>query len=226
MSEPRSNPDTRQEILRAALKCFAHAGYAAASVQHIVNEAQVSKPTLYYYFQDKAQLFEALVEQAHDERYRLMREAAERGQSLADKLEEVVAAIFDFALNNRELMRLSFATAFAASGEVPDRAKCGDKGRRNYEFVRSLVEMGQASGELDCAFTADALAMGLYGQFITYVMVRLVVPDCPLDREAARNVVRLFLEGAASHGKAPGSVAAQMANGAGATADRGTPHLH
>ena len=59
-----------------------------------------------------------------------------------------------------------------------------------------MVELGQASGELDRRFTADELAMGIYGQLNTYVMVRLLVPDCPLDRQAAKQIVRLFLEGA------------------------------
>ena len=75
--------------------------------------------------------------------------------------------------------------------------KCAEKGRRNYEFVRSLIEQGQASGELDRRFSVDELAMGIYGQLNSYVMVRLLVPDCPLDRRTARQIVRLFLEGAA-----------------------------
>jgi AcrR family transcriptional regulator len=182
--------------LRAALKSFARCGYAATSVQHIVNGAQVSKPALYYYFEDKAELFQALVDQAHDERYQLMREAAERGQTMAEKLEEIVAAVFEYSVRNRELMRLAFATAFAAEGEVPGGRKCCKKGRRNFEFIRSLVKEGQTSGELDRCFSADELAMGIYGQLNTYVMVRLLVPDCPLDRQAARQIVRLFLEGA------------------------------
>ena len=59
----KTTPDneTRRGILRAALKRFANCGYAAASVQQIVGDAKVSKPTLYYYFSDKAALFGALV---------------------------------------------------------------------------------------------------------------------------------------------------------------------
>ena len=78
MVQLQANGETRQEILRAALKRFAHGGYAATSVQQIVSDAKVSKPTLYYYFADKAELFQALVHEAHDERYRLLREAAAR----------------------------------------------------------------------------------------------------------------------------------------------------
>ena len=71
-----SDSATRQHLLQAALKSFADRGYAATSVRHIVAVARVSKPALYYYFKDKAGLFQALVDQAHDERYRLMQAAA------------------------------------------------------------------------------------------------------------------------------------------------------
>ena len=187
---------TRQQLLLAALRSFADRGYAATSVQEIVDAAQVSKPALYYYFKDKAGLFQALVNHAHDERFRLMQQAADRGQTIGEKLEEVVAAIFEFSLRNRELMRLAFATAFAASGEAPGHNRCREKGRRNFEFLRSLIEAGQASGQLVRDFTADELTMGIYGQLNSYVMIRLLVPDCPLNRQTAKQVVRLFLEGA------------------------------
>ena len=96
-------------LLQAALKSFADKGYAATSVRQIVDAARVSKPALYYYFKDKAGLFDALVEQAHDERYQLMQQAALRGHTLAEKLEEIAAAVFDFSVRNRELMRFAIA---------------------------------------------------------------------------------------------------------------------
>lgn len=193
-----SDSEVRRQLLQAALKSFADRGYAATSVQEIVDAAHVSKPALYYYFKDKAGLFDALVDQAHDERYRLMQEAAKKGGTLAKKLEEIAAAIFEFSVCNRELMRLAFATAFAASGEAPGQTRCREKGKRTFEFIRSLIQEGQASGELDRGFTVEELAMGIYGQFNSHVMVRLLVPECPLDRRTARQVVRLFLEGASN----------------------------
>jgi AcrR family transcriptional regulator len=195
-------PETRRQLLSAALKRFAHCGYAAASVQEIVDEARVSKPTLYYHFGDKAGLYRALVDFASDERYRLMQKAARRGKTVREQLVEIVAAIFEFSQANRDLVRIAFAALFAAPGETPANLAHREKGRRNYEFVRALIEEGQAGGELDRGFDSEELAFGLYGQLNTYIMVRVLRPDCPLDRKTARRVVELFFTGAAAKRKA------------------------
>jgi AcrR family transcriptional regulator len=189
---------TRQHILQAALKRFARCGYAATSVQQIVGDAGVSKPALYYYFADKAELYQALVDQAHDERYQFMLAAARRGRNAAEKLVEVVSAVFDFAVHNRELMRLAFATAFAAPGEVPHQGKCREKGKRNFEFIRSLIEEGQANGDLDKRFASEELAMGIHGPVTTYVMVGVILAGFELDRRTAERMVKLFFEGASA----------------------------
>jgi AcrR family transcriptional regulator len=213
-----NHSETRTHLLEAALKSFARSGYAATSVQHIVNEAGVSKPALYYYFADKAKLFAALVDRAHDERYRLMQEAAKRGRTVAEKLEEIVSAIFEFSLRNSELMRLQFATAFAASGEAPGGLRCREKGRRNFEFIKALIKSGQSSGELNKSFTVDELTMGIYGQLNSYIMVRLLMPDCPLDRGTAKRIVKLFLEGSAVSQSAPNG-GKKNGNGGGRSGD-------
>src|SRR5215831_680522 len=140
MSTIIDHSGTRQEILHAALKRFAHSGYAAASVQQIVDEAKVSKPALYYYFRDKAGLFQALVDEAHDERFRLMQAAVARGKDLRGQLIEILTASFDYLQKNRELMRIAFATAFAAPGEMPDGLRYSDKCERNFEFIHSLMK--------------------------------------------------------------------------------------
>lgn len=199
MPKASLNGKTRQQILRAAQKRFANGGYAATSVQQIVGDARVTKPTLYYYFPDKAGLFQALVSEAHDERYRLMREAAERGGNFREKLVEIISALFDFFRGNRELMRISFATAFASPGEVPSGLRYLDKCRRNFEFVRSLMKRARAAGELDAAFDSRELAFGFYGQTNLYLMAHLTMPECRLNRKAAERIVNLFLAGAAAN---------------------------
>ena len=191
-----SDSATRQQLLQAALKSFANRGYAAASVQEIVDAARVSKPVLYYYFADKAQLYEALVDLAHDERYRLMCEAVERVADLATQLIEILTSLFEYLPKNRELMRLAFATAFAAPGEVPEGLRHFEKCERNFEFIHDLMKRGQADGVLDKRFASEKLAYGFYGLLNAYLVSQLLMPECVLDRGAAEEITRLFLEGA------------------------------
>ncbi len=196
VNNPNTDSETRRHILRAALKHFANAGYAATSVQQIVGDAKVSKPALYYHFPDKAGLFQALVHEAHDERYRLLREAAEKGRDFRAQLENILAALFDYFRRNRELMRISFATMFAAPGEVPEDVACTEKCERNFEFVHSLIKQAQKNGELDRHFDSRELAFGFYGLTHFYLVAHLVARDCVPDTKTARRTVELFLVGA------------------------------
>ncbi len=191
-------PRTRRQILRAALRRFANGGYAATSVQHIVDDAKVSKPALYYYFRDKAALFEALVNEAHDERFQVVQQAAARGKDLRGQLVEILTALFDYFHRNRDLTRIAFATAFAAPGEVPPNLCYPDKCQRNFEAVHSLFKQAVARGELDRRFDSLELAYGFYGQGNFYIVSHLMMPNYRLDRRAARRIVDLFLAGAAA----------------------------
>ncbi|HEY2329691.1 MAG TPA: TetR/AcrR family transcriptional regulator [Verrucomicrobiae bacterium] len=190
-------PETRKQLLRAALKRFADAGYAATSVQQIVDDAKVSKPALYYHFKDKAGLFQALVHEAHDERFRLLQEAVADKAGIRAQLEAILGALFAYFRDNRELMRISFATMFAAPGEVPEDAACTEKCERNFEFVHSLIRRALKNGELDVNFDSEELAFGFYGQANFYLVGHLVCEDCRPDPLTAKRIVELFLVGAA-----------------------------
>jgi AcrR family transcriptional regulator len=192
----KHGPETRQQILRAALRRFANGGYAATSVQQIVGDANVSKPALYYYFRDKAGLFQALVNEAHDERFQVVQQAAARGRGVRGQLTEVLAALFEYFHQNRELTRIAFATAFAAPGEVPPDLCYLDRCQRNLEFIRTLIQRAQAAGELDNRFDKRDLAYGFYGLAHFFIASHLLMPDYRLNRRAAVRIVDLFLAGA------------------------------
>jgi len=70
MARPRFQnlpPERRREILDVAARHFAADGFAAASVNRILEDAGLSKGAAYYYFDDKADLFVTVVEEAWNE---------------------------------------------------------------------------------------------------------------------------------------------------------------
>ena len=192
-----SSPDTRQQILQAALRLFAHSGYAAASVQAIVDAANVTKPVLYYHFGNKEGLYSALIEWAADERLRRSQAAAGRGRNLTEKFTEVLATTFEFVRENKELTRLSIGTAFAAKGEVPNQNHCMTKGRQVFDMMMNLAESARRDGVLKKEFSAEELTMAVYGVMNFNVMLSLVLPDIELNRALAVRIVKLFLSGGA-----------------------------
>jgi AcrR family transcriptional regulator len=59
--------DARRTLLEAAAREFAARGYDGASLTRIIKAAGISKGALYYYFDDKADLFATVTEQVwHD----------------------------------------------------------------------------------------------------------------------------------------------------------------
>jgi len=195
-----NKPDssTRQRILKAALRRFAYSGYAATSVQDIVDAAKVTKPTLYYYFENKAGLYQALVDWAHDERFRRMREAAARTEALADQLTEILADVFEFINGNRDLMRIAFVTAFYAPGEIPREIDFLKKSYRNFQFIHALVKRGLKERTLARSFDSQDLALAFYGLMNAYVMDSLVRTGSKLTRHTAETILRVYLRGASS----------------------------
>jgi AcrR family transcriptional regulator len=193
----KHGPETRKLVLKAALKRFANAGYAATSVQQIVGDAGVSKPALYYHFRDKAGLFQALVKEALDERLRLMQEAAARGASFREQAREILIALFEHFQKNRELTRIAFSTAYAAPGEIPPGLDFVKICRRNMEFIHSLIERAQGSGELDARFDSHDLAYSFFGHTNFFVKAPLLMPGFRVDRKTADRILDLFFSGAA-----------------------------
>src|SRR4030095_16898246 len=104
--------------------------------------------------------------------------------------------MFDFLKENRELMRIAFATAFASPGELPPNLNYLEKGQRNFELIHSLIPDAQSGGEVTSAFTSDELTRGIYGMFNLQVMGYLVDQRQEIDDVRARQIVRLFFEGA------------------------------
>jgi len=56
------DPEKQEAILRAAGEEFAEKGFGAASINRIILASGMSKGSVYYYFEDKADLFATVVE--------------------------------------------------------------------------------------------------------------------------------------------------------------------
>jgi outer membrane protein len=214
--------DPQQRLLDAGLKLFANRGYAGTAVQDITEEAKVTKPTLYYYFNNKEGLFQALVDQAMDERLRLMREAAPPDKATVDQLTDIIAALTDFARRQPDLLRLCFSIAFAAEGEFPSGFKKHGKMVQSYQFVREMIQTGLERGVLNGAYSVDELTQSYFHLVQHAIVITIIEPKIRRakpqikmpQRMEPKQIVALFLGGAANPNPAAARKKISKRNGA------------
>src|SRR3954465_10470668 len=89
--------DTRAPILRAAEALFMEHGYAAVSMNQIVEEIsktrKLSKPAIYYHFVDKEALFVAVLDHVIERRGKALAAAGMAEGDLAARVSALAAAL-------------------------------------------------------------------------------------------------------------------------------------
>jgi AcrR family transcriptional regulator len=135
------------EILDAALACFAERGFAATRLDDVACRAGVTKGTLYLYFSNKEELFQAVVRQA-------LVPNIERGEALLDDADEPAAQLLARLLRGWAELARSPAGALpkivvAEAGNFPDLARFYRKEvvDRGIALLRRVLEIGIARGE-------------------------------------------------------------------------------
>ena len=83
---------TRQRVLSAAARVFREQGYAAASLRQIADRADMQAGSLYYHFDSKESLAEAVMDRGVSESRRRAQESIEALTTEVDAIEVILAA--------------------------------------------------------------------------------------------------------------------------------------
>src|SRR6516162_2806642 len=116
----RSDEETRAIIFDAARSEFAHAGYAATSMENVARRAGVSTKTLYRLVPNKAALFEAMVTERVEVFISTVRLRACEGGDVEAALAEALIVCADLMLSD-EVIALQRVIA-GESDKFPDIA--------------------------------------------------------------------------------------------------------
>ncbi len=146
---PRPDPqERRQEILDAAMRCFARTGYHKTSMDDIVAESGLSKGTLYWYFKSKRDLFFALFDDILNKMLEPLPALIEIDASVVERLRLLGKGTTEAILHSTDL------TAFPINFMMEtllDEAISGhyvDMLQQFADIVEALLKEGVANGEL------------------------------------------------------------------------------
>lgn len=137
----------KELILKAATTLFANKGYSGTSVREIVETAGVTKPTLYYYFKNKDDLYNTLMDEAIQIFFDIFDQAAATPGDMRTRLTHVFAEIYHSFRENIDFLRLVNSMIYGPRDAVPGY----DLKPKNQQFEECLAQIlkdGIAEGEL------------------------------------------------------------------------------
>lgn len=188
--------ETRNRILEAARRVVNERGFPAATFQAIALEADLSRPSLHYYFTSREEIYDVLAEEAGS----VVADCIARAEShdtLVGSLSSLISTMW--ATEYRDHSQIAFLiSARLESSRNPRLGYDRCAGLRSH--LGALVEQAAARGELppgtDAGPIADLLnavlwGMGLYAGFI--------------DRETDMALITKQLDQTLTHGLLSGS---------------------
>jgi AcrR family transcriptional regulator len=139
----RAKQERRRQIMGAAKSVFAEAGYHGASIHAIIERAQIARGTFYLYFESKAAVFDAILDDAmRDLRERIHRIDVDDPAAPPPQvqLRTQVIATLAYIVQDRPLAML-----LLSAGHTPD-AEAAERLAQFFEEVRDLLRRAFESG--------------------------------------------------------------------------------
>jgi len=206
--EPPSRSDARRRaLLAAAAEIFFERGYAATSIDAIIERAGGSKRNIYAQFGNKEGLFTAIVTQSADQALAALAIEEVAGQNLRDTLTAFGRQLMDIYLSPTVLG--VYRMVVAEAQRYPDLARAFyDRGPgRTTAGLAQVLEQAVARGELasaDPALHAEHFVGLIRDNHHLQVVLGLRPPPPTAERHRiVASAVELFLDGARPVSAAP-----------------------
>ncbi|MCH6258161.1 TetR/AcrR family transcriptional regulator [Puniceicoccaceae bacterium K14] len=184
---PRPKSDARDRIINAACELFYKQGYHSTSVDQIIAESKVSKPTVYNYFPCKEDLCVGYLEERTRREFELMDKSFQNLKTPRERYSAIIRHVRD-RIKSWEYRGCGFMNMLAeiSDSESPIVALSRKYIDANRSMIVSVVqELKDSSPEyahLDVKAVADAYYLLISGAISTCQECR---QDWPIERAIA-----------------------------------------
>ena len=184
---------TRQRIIREAASEFARLGFEQANINTIAEQAGIGKGTIYLYFENKRELFLAMLRQIAQAQLTSIRAALAADGSLQERLERLFLAFARLAHEESDSFNVYMSALYGVNRAFKEEAT---RLLRDYVAVIALVlEESMARGEIQ-RVEPDAVALMILSLTEAYVLSAGVLGQSQAQiARQARNVARLVMAG-------------------------------
>ncbi len=183
-----SSKSTRNRILDAALDVFSNNGYHTSRMDDIVDEASVSKGSIYFHFPNKERLFLALVDQFSDLIDRSVTEAIAEEEGIQKVSVAVETVLSTFAKYRRPTKILLVQAVGLGSVFEKKRQEVHD---RFANMIEDFLNEAIAAGDIQ-AVNSKITAHAWMGAIYTLVMQWVMTAE-PSKEEIQTHLLPLLL---------------------------------
>lgn len=189
-SSPEAN--ARERLLETAIGMFAEKGYAGTSVREIVEQAGVSKPVLYYYFQSKEGLFLAILEMAEKLQKELLAQVLTSAGNVLERLLLLYRRIYTGIDENRNLYKMIHSLIYGPPQGAPDY-DLSRYHRHMFEAIRNIYNSGVDGGEVKRIAADEAAYLVL--SLIDFCLYMDQIQPQLADPQRPERLLRLAFQG-------------------------------
>ena len=186
-----SSVKTKQMLLEKARQLFAKSGFENTTMNDIAEASQRGRRTLYTYFSNKKEIYNAVIESELESLYVQLQETVDKEHTATDKLMLFFVTrleiIKEVVTRNGTLRGDFFRDIF----RVENVRKTFDK--QEIQFLKMILDEGVASKEFelkDTMKTARILHFALKGLDLPYIRgVMTHDPKDTIDRDTVANLI-------------------------------------
>jgi len=179
---------TRAHILATALSLFSSQGYAGTSMDTIAKHAQLTKGALYWHFDSKAALYQALAEEYQHHVLTTLNKILTGGYSPLETIERYTVRTLELLTEDHHYAAVQRIWAVTEHSEELEefahRRKC--EAEENVQLLAHLFEEAQFWGEIRKNVDIHQAAMSLVAYRHGLMMLWFLHPELlHLERNAA-----------------------------------------
>jgi AcrR family transcriptional regulator len=177
-----TGPSSRKRLIDAAAKVFAERGYLQATVDDVAAEAGLSKGTVYWNFQSKADLFAALVEDRIDRPAEQIVEITRTATAEETSLPRVSAGVAALLVDQRDVFLLLHEYWIAAVRDPEMRRGWRRRQDRLRKSLASALEKRHETTGVPSTVPLDELATVFISLAMGLSMEALIDPGVATDK--------------------------------------------
>jgi AcrR family transcriptional regulator len=188
----------REEMISSAIKVFSVKGYAHSTMYDLAADTGYSKALIYWYWDNKAALFNELIDRCMVPYCELLKSVLESTDPYNDKFFRFLGEFAELFKRQNSLNRLVHFGSLHDNREKPlenFRERVNSYYNQVIQYIEALLQQGKDAGYLKAELDTSSLAFFMLLSVEGYIYMTLLEERRPMEQVLIENLVKYFIPG-------------------------------